>query len=375
MAEGNRSAGSYGQYRVLFAGGGTGGHLMPAINIALGLRRLNDRCRILFVGRKNGMEKEIVEKFGFESREIEIAGLKRTPLGLLRFVWKWRRGLNQAKRVIDNFNPDIVVGTGGYVSAPAVRAAYKAGKPVFLQEQNSLPGLATRTLSKMAKKVFIAYEGATQYIDKEKCVLVGNPVRPDLLQADRAKSCAEFGLDPTKKTVLVVGGSSGARGVNYPMLDIIRTGGIAEGWQILWQTGQRDFVDISEALENLRLPGKHLAFIYNMPGAYSVADMIICRAGAMTLAEIAVWGLPSILIPYPYATGDHQTLNSKEPSSKGAAIVISESEIVEKLPIALSELMNDEQKRKSMATAAKKLAKPDAADVIAKSILERINAL
>ncbi|OGC94882.1 MAG: undecaprenyldiphospho-muramoylpentapeptide beta-N-acetylglucosaminyltransferase [candidate division Zixibacteria bacterium RBG_16_53_22] len=366
---------SGGQIRVLFAGGGTGGHLMPAINIAIELRRQDSQLQALFVGRKDGMEKAIVEKFGFEIREIEIAGLKRNPLGIVRFIHKWRKGLSQAKRIMAEFKPALVVGTGGYVSAPAVRAARKAGIPVFLQEQNSLPGLATRTLSRYAERVFIAYENATRYIDKGKCQLVGNPVRPDLLDADRDKSYAEFGLDYAKKTLLVVGGSSGARGVNYSMLDIIRSNKITDSWQVLWQTGQKDYIDISQALAELRFSGKHLAFIFNMPAAYAVADLIVCRAGAMTLAEIAVWGLPSILIPYPYATGDHQTRNAMAFAASGAAIVIPESEMVERLPVVLSELMTDDQKRKSMAAAARAQAKPDAAGIIAKSILERINAV
>ena len=375
MMDGKKSPGIGGQKRVLFAGGGTGGHLMPAINIALELRRQDSQSQALFVGRKDGMEKAIVEKFGFEIREIEIAGLKRNPLGILRFIRKWRKGLSQAKRIVAEYKPALVVGTGGYVSAPAVRAARKARTPVFLQEQNSLPGLATRTLSKMAEKVFIAYENATKYIDKEKCLIVGNPVRPDLLDAVRDKSFGEFGLDPVKKTLLVIGGSSGARGVNYFMLDIVRSGKIQDTWQILWQTGQKDYIDISEALTGVRFSGKHLAFIFNMPAAYAVADLIVCRAGAMTLAEIAVWGLPSILIPYPYATGDHQTLNARAFAASGAAIVMPESEMVEKLPAVMLELMAGDRKRKSMATAARAQARPDAARIIARTILERVNAV
>jgi UDP-N-acetylglucosamine--N-acetylmuramyl-(pentapeptide) pyrophosphoryl-undecaprenol N-acetylglucosamine transferase len=348
---------------------------MPAINIALELKRLDNSSQALFIGKKDGMERTVVEKFGFEVREIEIAGLKRNPLGVLRFIWNWRKGLFQARRVISEYKPTIVVGTGGYVSAPAVRAARKARIPVFLQEQNSLPGLATRTLSKMAEKVFISYQEATKYIAKEKCLLVGNPVRPDLLEANRAGSISEFGLDPNRKTLLVLGGSSGARGVNYPILDIIRSGKIPESWQVLWQTGQKDYIDISDALAGAKFNGKHLAFIFNMPAAYAVADLVVCRAGAMTLAEIAVWGLPSILIPYPFATGDHQTLNARAFASGGAAIVIPESEIVENLPATMADLMAADYKRKSMAAESKKSARPDAANIIAKSILERINAI
>jgi UDP-N-acetylglucosamine--N-acetylmuramyl-(pentapeptide) pyrophosphoryl-undecaprenol N-acetylglucosamine transferase len=362
-------------HRVLFAGGGTGGHLMPAINIALELRRLNSKIHPLFVGRTGGMEAPIVNKFGFEIREIEVAGLKRSPLGLMRFIWKWRKGLFQAKRIIREFDPAIVVGTGGYVSAPIVRAASRARKPIFMQEQNSLPGLATRTMSKMAEKVFIAYESATRYLDREKCTLVGNPLRPDIKEAERAKSFASFGLDPTWKTLLVLGGSSGARGINYPVLDMVNSRRIPDNWQILWQTGQNDFVDISSALTAGKLNGHLAAFIFEMPAAYAVADLVVCRAGAMTLAEIAVWNLPSILIPYPFATGDHQTLNARQFVDVGASALVPESAISASLYDTIFALMTDDQKRQDMARAAAGLGRPDAANIIAKSIMERINAV
>jgi len=361
------------QHRVLFAGGGTAGHLMPAVNIALALSRKDKTIKALFVGKRGGMEAAIVSRFGFQTKEIEIAGLKRNPLGIIRFVWNWNKGLKQAAEIIEEFQPDVVVGTGGYVSAPVVRAARKKNIPIFMQEQNSLPGLATRTLSKMAENVFIAYDSAANFLPREKCRLVGNPVRPDLLDSQRSTSISEFGLEPSLKTLLIVGGSSGAHGINSAVLSIVNSGQIPSGWQLLWQIGQKEFDSVSGAIDKEKFKGKYQPFIHNMPGAYATADLIISRAGAMALAEIAAWGLPSILIPYPFATGDHQSLNAREFVETGAAEVIPESKIGIRLTPALTELLASAEKRSQMAIASKKLARPEAASLIAETILEKIN--
>ncbi len=361
------------QYKVVFAGGGTGGHLMPAINIALALSRKRENMQALFIGKKDGMEAAIVKKFGFQIREIEVVALKRNPVGILRFILNWNKGLKQALEIINDFRPQVVMGTGGYVSAPVVRAAHKRDIPIFMQEQNSLPGLATRTLGRMAQNIFTAYESAATYLPREKCLLVGNPVRPDLLDGSRDAAYSEFSFDPTQKTLLIVGGSSGARGINAAVLKMVDSGLISSGWQILWQVGKKEFEEISGAIDKTRFHGKVLPFIDNMPGAYAIADLIISRAGAMALSEIAAWGLPSILIPYPFATGDHQTQNAKEFARSDASIVIPESEMGGKLPPLLDTLFSDQERRSRMAQAAKKLARPDAAFKIAEKILEKIN--
>jgi UDP-N-acetylglucosamine--N-acetylmuramyl-(pentapeptide) pyrophosphoryl-undecaprenol N-acetylglucosamine transferase len=361
------------RHRVLFAGGGTAGHLMPAINIALALARKDQSFSALFIGKRGGMEAGIVKRFGFEIREIEVVALKRNPMGVLRFIWNWNKGLKQAQDIIKDFQPQVVVGTGGYVSAPVVRAARKNDIPIFMQEQNSLPGLATRTLSKNSEKIFIAYQSAANYLPREKCVMVGNPIRPDLLDGNKGAALVEFELASSLKTLLIVGGSSGAHGINSALLRIVNSGLIPAEWQLLWQIGQKEFEQFSKAIDKTKFRGKILPFINNMPGAYATADMILSRAGAMALAEIAAWGLPSILIPYPFATGDHQTLNACEFAETSAAVVIPESEIVEKLKVALVELFSDDSKRLTMAQAAKKLARPEAANIIAETILEKIN--
>lgn len=180
---------------------------MPAINIALALISKDKDLTALFVGKRGGMEAAIVKRFGFPIKEIEVVALKRNPIGILRFIWNWNKGLKQALDIINDFHPQVLVGTGGYVSAPLVRAAHRRGIPIFMQEQNSLPGLATRTLSKMAENVFIAYQSATQYLPGQKCRLIGNPLRPDLLNGRRDAAFSEFGLEPTLKTLLIMGGS------------------------------------------------------------------------------------------------------------------------------------------------------------------------
>jgi UDP-N-acetylglucosamine--N-acetylmuramyl-(pentapeptide) pyrophosphoryl-undecaprenol N-acetylglucosamine transferase len=362
-----------GRHKVLFAGGGTGGHLMPAINIALALKRKDEELQALFVGKRGGMEAAIVERFSFKISEIEVVALKRNLGGAVKFILNWNKGLKQALNIIDDFHPQVMVGTGGYVSAPVVRAAHKRGISIFMQEQNSFPGLATRTLSKMAESVFIAYEGAAHFLPKEKCRLIGNPIRPDLLNADKEAAFAEFRLDRSKKTLLVVGGSSGARGINSAVVDIVNGGSIPSDWQLLWQIGQKEFEKMTGIIDKEKFCGRTLPFIDNMPGAYAVADLIVSRSGAMALAEIAACALPSILIPYPSAAGDHQSLNAGEFSRTGAAMVIPESEVGKRFAIELEGLFLNEEKRGSMARAAGKLARPGAADIIADTILEKIN--
>ena len=363
------------QHKVLFAGGGTAGHLMPAINIALQMTELDKSIESLFIGKKGGMEAAIVSKFGFQIREIEVTSLKRNLGGMIRFLLNWRKGFSQAMKIIRDFNPILVIGSGGYVSAPVVRAAHKCGLPIYLQEQNSLPGLATRSLGKLATLIFTAYEKASDYLPRDKCRMVGNPLRPDILNADRQSSKREFGLDSSKKILLVLGGSSGAQAINRAILSLVNTDCIPPTWQILWQTGEKDFERIKSLTPGDKFRGQSLPFIYNMPAAYSSADLIISRAGAMALAEIAAWGIPSILIPFPFATGDHQTLNAQQFAKASAAILIPETEIESRLSLTLDGLFNNDKKRSNMAEEAKKLARIDATKMIAETILEKINEI
>jgi len=363
------------QKRMLFAGGGTAGHLMPAINIALEIVKLNKAIKPRFVGKKDGMENGIVKSYGFEIDEIDAIGMRRTIAGILKFAVKWFSGYSQAKNIINNISPVAVVGTGGYISAPVVKAAYRKRIPIFLQEQNSLPGLASRTLSKYALIIFTAYESAGRYLDRVKCVLIGNPVRSDIASAKRADSFKQFDIDPQKNTLLVLGGSSGARGINSAILNLVKENRIPDDWQIIWQTGKNDY----EYMKSSISPDDHrlriVEFVDDMPAAYAASDLVVSRAGAMALSEITAVGLPSILIPYPYATGDHQTLNAKALEDPGAAIIIQEKEISDRLEDVFNDLFGNAEKRKSMSENARRLGKPEAAKIIAKTILEKIDEI
>ena len=358
--------------RILFAGGGTAGHLMPAINIAMEMQRQSKEFRALFVGKKQGIESGLVKKFGFECREIEVVAMKRSLKGILNFILRWRIGIRQAAALIAEFKPVAIVGTGGYLAAPVVSSGSKAGIPIFLQEQNSLPGLATRTLAGKAKMIFTAYESASRYLPADKCRLVGNPIRPGLLERYKKESLLKFNLSDSENALLVLGGSSGAHAVNEIMLGIIKDALIPKGWQLLWQTGEKDFKYISNEIIKLPFNGKVLAFIDDMPSAYAASDLILSRAGAMALSEITAVGIPSILIPFPHATGDHQTLNARELEKAGAAVVMSENEMTSKLRATLIHLMQDSELRRRMGSKAKELGKPQAAETIAKAILDRI---
>lgn len=361
------------EIRLLFAGGGTAGHLMPAINIAMEMTRIESRIRPLFVGRRGGIEKEIVQQRGFEIAEIDVIGMKRTFGGVIRFMLNWNRGSGQSKNIVRTFDPHAVVGTGGYVAAPTIRAAHKLGKRIFIQEQNSIPGLATRSVARFAELIFIAYESAGEYFDKSRCVLSGNPIRPGITDRDRSAAISTFGLASERKTVLVLGGSGGASSINNMILELIETDFFPAGWQLLWQTGNRDFERLRAEVGERKMNMEMRAFIDDIPSAYACADLVVSRAGAMALSEITAAGLPSILIPYPHATGNHQLLNARSVEEAGAAIVVEESEMKKNLRASLGGLLEDDHRRNELSSRALKLGRPGAAQEIAHTILGRLN--
>jgi UDP-N-acetylglucosamine--N-acetylmuramyl-(pentapeptide) pyrophosphoryl-undecaprenol N-acetylglucosamine transferase len=360
------------QKKILFAGGGTAGHLMPAINIALAMRRIDDATTPLFIGRRNGIEREMVERFGFDIMEIDVVGMRRTPVGFLKFILNWRRGYAQTVRIMEEFEPMAVVGTGGYVSAPAIRAAHKLNIPIYIQEQNSLPGLATRIGHRYADIVFTAYEAAERYLDAGKCQLVGNPIRQDIIGGNKDSAYRQFDLDPGKNTLLIMGGSSGAESINRIVAEMVLERFFPDNWQILWQAGRRNYSDISGSMPADNLNGAVVPFIDDMPAAYAIADLVLSRAGAMALSEISATGLPAVLIPYPYATGDHQTTNAKRYEDAGAAIIVPEKQLNNRLRNTLNYIMADDDLRMKMSEAARKAGRPDAAEIIARTILDRI---
>jgi len=360
--------------RILFAGGGTGGHLIPAINIASSLRNKLHDAEFLFVGIKGGMEKPIVEKNDFPIEEIEVVGLRRDLSGMVDFSKKIMRGFAQADKVVRGFGPEIVVGTGGYLSAPVVLAGKRRRARVIIQEQNIYPGLATRFLARFADKICLAFEGSRRYFQGMRNIVVtGNPLRGDLVLTEGNGYINEFGLQAGKKVLLITGGSRGAQSINEAMVDFIGRGQLPEDWQLLWQAGADKFDKLAAQVEKLNFAGRLIPFIDSMPKAYAVTDLMMCRAGAMTLSELLVLGLPALLVPYPHATANHQMKNALDLQGRGAVEVIADDRLrtgdFERL---LINLMTNELKRKELSQNAKSMGNSRGTEAVTEEIIRLI---
>jgi len=311
--------------RVIISGGGTGGHIFPAIAIANALKNIDPEIEILFVGAKGKMEMEKVPAAGYKIIGLTVAGLQRklTVRNLL-FPFKLIAGMMQAKRVVKEFKPDVAVGVGGYASGPVLRVASNAGVPCLLQEQNSYPGITNKILAKKAKRICVAYSGMERFFPAEKIVMTGNPVRQDIMtKVERDEAFKHFGLNSSKKTILVVGGSLGARSVNDGILSGIK--GIDDDVQLLWQTGKFYFEEMKSGAGDAERV-KIQPFIKRMDMAYAVADVVISRAGALSVSELAVAGKPVIFIPSPNVAEDHQTKNAKVMVDDDAAIMVKDND-------------------------------------------------
>jgi UDP-N-acetylglucosamine--N-acetylmuramyl-(pentapeptide) pyrophosphoryl-undecaprenol N-acetylglucosamine transferase len=347
--------------KVMFAGGKTGGHIFPAIAMAKEFKRRFPQSRITFVGTKEGMESKIIPPEGFELLYIQTRGIsRRSSLSNLLLGFCLLRGFYQAYGILSRKQPDLVVGTGGFVSFPLVFLAGLKGIPVMIQEQNSYPGISTRFLAHFADKVCLAYTDSTKYFRPlRKICVIGNPIREDIVSGEREKALKLFGLDENKKTIFIFGGSQGAHGINQVMLrclDLLRP-----DWQILWQTGERDFGEISRKVKEKKVKTTVLPFIEDMGSAYAVSDIVVSRAGALTLAEITACGKPSILIPFPFSTADHQRYNAEALQKQGAAKVILEKDLTaELLTHEINHLLSDENKLKNMSEKSKNISRPDA---------------
>ncbi len=363
----NRSQ-TYRPLRVIIAGGGTGGHVFPAIAIAGALKKKAYNATILFVGAKGRLEMQQVPAAGFHIIGLDIAGLQR------RFTWKnflvpWKllKSLSGAKQIIKRFKPDIVIGVGGYASGPVLWTAAKQKIPVVIQEQNSFPGITNRILGKKADKICVAYEGMETYFKKEKIYITGNPVRDDLLRLEglREKALAYFGLPAGRPVLFVTGGSLGARSINEAVhsgLPVLLKNGI----QLIWQTGTFYYGKIRETLPSLPENQVYIsAFIDRMHFAYAAADVIVSRAGAIAVSEICVAGVPAIFIPSPNVAEDHQTKNAMALVNQHAAMMLNDDEVKEKLPEEVLELVFNEEKKQRMKEKMAGLAYRNAADVIA----------
>lgn len=362
--------------RFIISGGGTGGHIFPALAIANGIKKNVPDAEILFIGANGKMEMKRVPEAGYPIEGLDVYGINRSfsPRAIisnLKLPFILMRTMRRAKQIIRDFKPDMAIGVGGFASGPALKAANSLGIPTLLQEQNSYPGVTNKILASNAKKICVAYDGLNKYFPADKIVMTGNPVRAEIVNLERKSDAAYqfFGFSKDRKTILVVGGSLGAKTINQCLekgLDKLEQMGV----QLLWQTGEAYYKTISPELlarQNDRI--KIVPFIKNMSDAYSIADVIVSRAGALAIAELCIVGVPTILVPFPYAAEDHQTKNAQALVDKNAALMISDANAAEQLMPQLLRLIDDEQLCQSMGENLKKLAKPDAIDLIIKEIL------
>lgn len=360
-------------YRIIISAGGTGGHIFPALAVAHEIMALDPTTEILFVGAEGRMEMKKVPQAGFPIIGLKISGLKR-KLSLKNLVlpFKILKSLRHAGKILKDFRPHVVVGFGGYASGPVLKKASAYEIPTVLQEQNSYPGLTNKLLAKKASKIFVAYEKMDNFFDASKIVLCGNPVRKMLINMDVSKEQGAdfFNLDPEKFTILVVGGSLGARTINNAFCKIIPD--LAQkDYQLIWQSGRYYAAQRCENLSNVINKGFVVReFINEMDLAYAAADLVVSRAGAIAISELQNVGKPVVFIPSPNVSDDHQTKNAMALVDKDAAILLPDVEVKEKITDVLLQLAKDAEKRKLLAENIKKMAYPDAAKTIAASILE-----
>jgi len=362
------------EIRIIFAGGGTGGHVFPAIYLANYFKK-QWKANCLFIGTKKGIESRKVPQAGFVVKHIWISGFHRRldwrnllfPLKLIISSW-------QSKKELKAFKPNLVIGTGGYVSGPVLRNAVKMNITTIIQEQNSYPGVTTRLLSSKVDHVFVAYEEAVKYLkDKSNCSVIGNPVRQNLGQSDKKIARKFFGLNYKAVTILVFGGSQGARNINKAIDNLLSTS-VFKGVQLIWQTGENEFDKYKKKYEKSDFRNIHiLPFIDKMDYAYAVSDFVICRAGAMTIAELIAMNLPSVLVPLPSAAANHQYKNAKTLAEAGAAMIVEDNvSLTNGIENAIEKLKSNVQMRKDIKKNLKPFYNPDAIEKIAETIDEVI---
>ena len=365
------------RYKVIISGGGTGGHIFPALSIANALKEIDSEIDILFVGAIGRMEMERVPAAGYPIKGLPVAGLKRSlslsNLALPIKLWKSVRG---ASKIIKEFQPDVAVGVGGYASAPLLWSAGRKGIPYLIQEQNSYAGLTNKLLGKKASKVCVAYDNMERFFPSDRIILTGNPIRKEINKVtaeERAEGIKFYNLDPEKRTIFIVGGSLGCGTLNKTMKSWIESGNIDENCQIIWQTGKYYKSDIDEFMKGRDVKNvQYHDFIKRMDLAYAAADVIVSRAGAGTISELCVTCKATIFVPSPNVTEDHQTHNAMALVNKNAAMIVKDDEAVEKLPTAIMELVNNPSKIAELESNIELLGKKDAAQVIANEVLKLI---
>jgi len=367
--------------RIIMSGGGTGGHIYPAITIIRAIQEEVQDCEVLFIGTQHGLESDIIPKEGFGFRTIDIRGFeRRLSISNVQTIFKTIGSVWQSRKIIRNFKPDIVIGTGGYVCGPVLLAASMMGIPTMIQEQNVIPGITNKILARFVDKIAVGYEDAVTYFTNAKKVFVsGNPIRPEVISATREEGMAVLGLDPAKQTILISGGSRGARSINQSMIAVHQQFAGRQDIQLLHVTGQNEYNGIVGNLKQCGIDTVKAGniiitpYLYNMPQALAVADIAVFRAGAVGLAELTARGIPSILIPYPYAAENHQEFNARVMERQGAAVVIRDADLTgAKLTEVINSLVSSPQILADMAKASKKIGCPKAAESIAKMALTMI---
>lgn len=358
-------------YRLLIGGGGTGGHVFPAIAIADALKAMDPHMEFLFVGAKGKLEMEKVPEAGYPIEGLPVAGFqRRLTWRNITFFYKLLVSMNRSRRIIKNFSPDLAVGVGGYASGPILKAAARKGIPILIQEQNSYAGVTNRLLAKSARTICVAYENMERYFPAERLKLTGNPVRQHLLklQPDPEEGYRSFEIEKKKKVCLLVGGSLGARTLNRCFMEGLEKLD-REDLVVLWQCGKYYHSEVesrvkASGLGNIRV----MPFISRMDLAYGVADIIVSRAGALTISELCIVGKPAILVPSPNVAEDHQTHNAASLTEKNAALMISDDEAGEKLVDRMLALLEDEAEQKELSKNIKQLGIGDASERIAAEV-------
>ena len=371
--------------KVLISGGGTGGHIFPAVSIANALREMDPNCDILFVGALGRMEMERVPQAGYKIVGLPVRGIDRTrPWRNIKVLIDFVRSMWQVRKIIREFRPDVGVGVGGYASGAAMKVAAKMGVPILLQEQNGFAGVTNKMLKNDAQKICVAYNGMERFFPSEKIILTGNPVRQNLTTGTKDGAIEyfnkTFGVEFTtnRKTLLIIGGSLGARTINQSIIAHLPEL-INSGVQVIWQTGKYYFEDCKQALSSqlLTLNSQHSTiictdFISQMPDAYALADLVISRAGASSISELCLLGKPSILVPSPNVAEDHQTHNAMALVNKHAAVLVKDVEAREKMVQTALQLIQDDTTLQDLQTNILTLALPDSAKLIAQEVIKLV---
>lgn len=360
--------------RFIISGGGTGGHIFPALSIAGAIKELNPKAEILFVGAEGRMEMEKIPAAGYEIKGLPVAGLQRKlTLSNIALPFKVIKSIKMAKRIIKDFMPDAVVGVGGYASAPLLWAATSLDVPCLIQEQNSFAGLTNKILGKRVRKICVAYDGMEKFFPAEKIMFTGNPIRKEInppTEAEREEGYKYYNLDPTKKTVFIVGGSLGCRTLNDTMKKWVVEEADKANYQVIWQCGKYYKAETDAFMADKKVDNvKYFDFIKRMDLAYAVANIIVSRAGAGTISELCVAGKASIFVPSPYVAEDHQTHNAMALVNKDSAMIVRDDNAVERLFDVVSELLQDEQMISRLEKNIMALGRKDAAEVIAREVI------